>query len=272
MVVAITGITGLAGSHIGRRIRAAGHDVVGISRRRMSDASFPVFHTVPDLTDVAALTVALEGCDSVFHFADRADRKTYGKQHVENAATVMSALRAACAINGVQRIVAASSVYAERDDRPDDLYGRSKRAMEAVALAPSPGVPAVVLRLPPLHGPGARGAVRHVMRAMDNGWPLPLALAKAPRRFLSLSALAELCVHLTQLDGAAFARAAGHIWFPVNVSEGSLAALARSLGQGRAKLLPVPGIDHLLSGRVTAERLAQDRQALFEATGWQADD
>ena len=272
VVAAITGVTGLAGSQVSRALRAAGHDVVGISRRRTGDSMLPVCRTVPDLTDIAVLTAALEGCDIVFHFADRADRKTYGEQHVGTAAAVMGALRAACATNGVHRIIAASSIYAERSDRPDDLYGRSKRAMEAVALAPSPGVPAVVLRLPPLHGPGARGAVRHILRAIAKGWPLPLALAKAPRRFLSLSALADLCVHLTQLDSLAFAGAAGHIWVPVNVSQGSLAELARSLGGGRTRLLPVPGIDRLLSGQVTAERLAQDRQALLTATGWQAND
>lgn len=271
-VAAIIGITGLAGGQISRALRAAGHDVVGISRRHVSDAAFPVLHSVPDLADVTALTAALGGCDIVFHFADRADRKTYAEQHVESAARVMGALRAACATNGVHRIVAASSVYAERDDQPADLYGRSKRAMEAVALASSPGAPAAILRLPPLHGPGARGAVRHVARAIAKGWPLPLALAKAPRRFLSLSALAELCVHLTQLDGATFARAAGHIWVPVSVSQGSLAALAQSLGEGRARLFPVPGIDRLLGGQVTREQLAQDHQVLFEATGWQAKD
>jgi nucleoside-diphosphate-sugar epimerase len=272
VVAAITGITGLAGGQVSRALIAAGYDVVGISRRRASEASLPMLHTVPDLTDVAGLTVALEKCDIVFHFADRADRKTYGEQHVNTAAAVMTALRTACANNGVHRIVAASSVYAERDEHVDDLYGRSKRAMEAVALAPSPATPAVILRLPPLHGPGAQGAVRHVMRAIAKGWPLPLALATAPRRFLSLSALADLCVHLTQLDTAAFARAAGRIWVPVNESQGSLAALARSLGGDRTKLFPMPGIDRLLSGQITAERLEQDRQALLAATGWQAKD
>ncbi|MFN3518287.1 MAG: NAD-dependent epimerase/dehydratase family protein [Sphingomonas sp.] len=269
--VAITGITGLAGRHVAHAFRAAGHRVVGISRRPADDAAEPAVRTVPDLTDAAALTTALQGCDAVLHFADRADRKSYGKDDVGTAAAAMTAIRAACAANGVQRVVAASSIYAERTDRPEDRYGRSKRAMETAGVAPSlPGSPAVVLRLPPLHGPGARGAVRHIAQAIARGWPLPFALAKAPRRFLSLDALADLCVHLVDADDAAFRRAAGQIWVPVDVRHASLAALARSLGQGRARLLPVPGIDRLIGGRVSPAQLEQDRRSLLDAIGWEA--
>lgn len=268
--VAITGITGLAGGHVARVLHASGHQVVGISRRAArADASWPV-RAVADLTDTAALGVALQGCDAVLHFADRADRRAYAERDVAAAAQVLVAIRTAAQGCGVRRIVTASSVYADRFDRPDDLYGRSKRAMEAAGVAPEPGDPAVVLRLPPLHGPGAKGAVRHIARAVAKGWPLPFGLAHAPRRFLSLDALANLCRHLVELDDTIFVRAAGQIWVPVNAAQGSLAALARALG--RARLVPVPGIDRLLGGRVSAQQLAHDRDALAAATGWRAPD
>ncbi len=268
--IAITGITGLAGGHVAHALRAAGHKVVGISRRVAANQSGEPLRIVPDLADADALTSAMEGSDIVFHFADRADRKSYGEQDVGSAAKVLIAIRTAAAHASVRRIVAASSVYAERADRPDDRYGRSKRAMEAAGVAPSPGAPALILRLPPLHGPGARGAVRHIAHAVEKGWPLPFGLARAPRRFLSLDALADLCIHLTAADDAVFDRAAGRVFVPVDARHGSLAALSRSLGGGKARLLPFPGIDQLLGGRVAAGQLERDRDALADAIGWQA--
>lgn len=268
--VAITGITGLAGGHVARALRAAGHHVIGISRRATTDSAGAPVRTVPDLAEVDAMAAALAGCDIVFHFADRADRKSYREEDVGSAAATLTTIRTAAVRNGIRRIVAASSVYAERADRPDDLYGRSKRAMEAVGTAALAGAPTVILRLPPLYGPGARGAVRHIARAVEKGWPLPFAWANASRRFLSLDALADLCSHLASLDDATFDRAAGHIYVPVDGGQGSLAALSRTLGNGKAHLLPVPFIDRLLGGRVTSEQLERDRATLATATGWRA--
>jgi UDP-glucose 4-epimerase len=166
--------------------------------------------------------------------------------------------------------VAASSIYADRADRPDDLYGRSKRAMEKAGIAPTPGAPALILRLPPLYGPGARGAVRHIARAAQNGWPLPFALAHAPRRFLSLGLLADLCLHLVQADDAVFERAAGRILVPVDVASGSLSALSQTLARGKAILIPLPGIDRLIGGRVAPGQLERDHRALTDVLGWSA--
>ncbi len=268
--VAITGITGLAGEYAARALRSGGHTVVGISRKTVMDRAGEPVRTVPDLADVDALASALNGCDIVFHFADRADRKSYQEKDVGSAAAILQAIRAAATRASVRRIVAASSVFAERVDSPGDRYGRSKRAMEAAGLAADDGPRALILRMPPLYGPGARGALRHVTHAVQKGWPLPFAWATAPRRFLSLDALADLCVHLTQVDGATFDRAAGRIFVPVDVRHGSLAALSRILGDGKARLLPMPGIDKLLGGRVPVGQLERDRAELIDAVGWQA--
>jgi hypothetical protein len=82
--------------------------------------------------------------------------------------------------------------------------------------------------------------------------------------------LADLCLHLATAEDAVFCSAAGGVFVPVDVRHGSLAALSRALGGGRARLLPLPGIDRLLGGRVAAEQLERDRDALASATGWQA--
>ena len=268
--VAITGITGLAGGHVARALRAAGFDIVGISRRILDARTGIPMRTVPDMTDADAMAAAFEGADIILHFADRADRKSYSEEDVGTAATTLAAIRTAAMRNGIRRIVAFSSIYADRTDRHDDLYGRSKRAMEAAGIELAPGPQAVVLRLPPLYGPGARGAVRHIALACERGWPLPFALARAPRRFLSLDALADLCVHLANLKDPMFDKAAGRILVPVAVHEGSLAALSRAIGGKRTRLLPVPGIDRLLGGRVAPGQLEKDRDEMIDVVGWQA--
>ena len=267
LTAAITGITGLAGGHLANALRARGCRVIGISRRFDTGFAWADMRVVPDLTDVDALRDAFRDCGIIFHFADRAQRKSYRKENVGVAARVVTAMRTSAQQCGVRRIVAASSVYAED---PYDLYGRSKRGMEEAALAASSGTPAVILRLPPLYGSGARGSVRHIARAAERGWPLPFKSANAPRRFLSLDALAELCGQLVELDDQAFAAIAGRTFTPVAPQIGSLAALSRTLGHGRTRLFPVPGIDLLLGGRVSRESLERDHDALRVATGWQA--
>ena len=270
--IAITGITGLVGGHVGYALRDAGHKIVGISRRSSTSWAGQELRVVPDLSDADTLAAALQRCNAVFHFADRADRASYREQDVGAAAAVVLAIRDACTRHGIDRLVVASSVYADREGRSDDLYGRSKRAMEAAASLPMRGVKPVILRLPPLHGPGARGAIRYIAYAVKKGWPLPLLMARAPRRFLSLDALADLCVHLAAADSAAFARAQNAMLFPVNVRQGSLKTLSRAMGNGRERLVPVPGIDLLLGGRVSPDQLERDRNALLDSIGWQARD
>ena len=266
--IAITGITGLVGGHVGRALYHAGHQIVGISRQPGGAWHGGSTLAVCDLTDAAALKAALSGSDVVFHFADRADRRSYTEQDVGTAALMTRAVRRAAHETGITKIVLASSIYAERDD----LYGRSKQEMEAAGLTPEPGPKGLILRLPPLYGPGAKGAVRHIARAVEKGWPLPFALADAPRRFLSLDALADLCRHLAEMDAQAFQQAAGRIWVPTDVRSGSLRALTRSLetSNRRARLLPVPLIDRLLGASVPPGQLEADRDALLAATGWQA--
>lgn len=264
--IAITGISGLAGGHVGRHLIARGHEVLGISRHRpATDAATPM-RQVADAQKADAWATALAGCDIVFHFADRADRRSYTDDNVGDAARVMTAIRDAAAELGLARIVAASSIYAELPDLPANRYGRSKRGMEAVALASSPGLPAIVLRLPPLYGTSAGGMMALVNRAVARGWPLPFGVATAGRRFLSLDALASLCTHLVEVDAAVFARMTGQVWGPADPQVVSLKALAKSLG--RARLIPVPGIDRLIGGRIAPAQIIAEQERIAQASGW----
>lgn len=269
-MVAITGITGLAGGRVANALRDFGHDVIGISRQPDLPSTDHVIRLVPDLTDASRLASAIAGCDAVFHFADRADRRAYNTANVGEAKSVMVALRMAAKRSQIDRLISISSVYADHKGGRTNLYGQSKRDMEAAALASEPGSPAVVLRLPPLYGPGARGAMRHITRAVEKCRIVPFGAAHNPRRFLSLDSLADLSVRLMNIDDATFLHAMGRIFVPVEVKRGSLASLSHFLGNGSTRLFPVPGIDKLIGGCVTAEQLERDRLELFEAVGWQA--
>ncbi len=264
--IAITGMSGLAGGYIGRHMIACDHEVVGISRRpSTADTAMPM-RQVADVQDVEAWMTALAGCDIVFHFADRADRRNYTEDNVGDAARTMAAIRGAAAMLGLTRIVAASSIYAERPDLPANRYGRSKLAMEAVAVAGSSGSSAIVLRLPPLYGPGAGGMMAHINRAVTRGWPLPFGMATAGRRFLSFDALASLCAHLAEVDAAVFSLMTGQVWGPADPRVVSLKSLAKSLGH--ARLIPVPGIDRLIPGRTTRARIVAEQERIAQVSGW----
>jgi nucleoside-diphosphate-sugar epimerase len=70
--VFLTGGSGFVGGHLLRELREAGHEVRAMSRRADSDAPLAALGATPvraDLSDVAALTRALAGCEAVFHAA-----------------------------------------------------------------------------------------------------------------------------------------------------------------------------------------------------------
>ena len=77
MRVMVTGATGFLGSHAVKALTDAGHDVRLLVRSpaRIAPALAPhginhVDHVVGDVTDVASVERALEGCDAVLHAAN----------------------------------------------------------------------------------------------------------------------------------------------------------------------------------------------------------
>jgi nucleoside-diphosphate-sugar epimerase len=138
-------ITGSEGN-IGRRLRAAFPDVVGIDVHRGADI-------VADLGGLdytrRFVDEALRSADGVVHLATSADPDASDDQHWQAVANT-ARLVAACAHVGVPRLVIASSDWAEpKNGLPINAYGHSKRVMEALAAmyALAPGRHAVALRV-----------------------------------------------------------------------------------------------------------------------------
>lgn len=115
MRVAIAGGTGFIGRQLGSVLRASGHEVVVISRRRGADLRLDV--TAPLPVD------ALAGCDAVVNLVGikcPQGRNTFEAVHVDAPFNLARAARSA----GARRLVHVSVVDAGRD--PADPYMRTK--------------------------------------------------------------------------------------------------------------------------------------------------
>lgn len=235
MRVLVTGATGFIGSHLAPALAAAGHE----------------------------LRASVEGCDAVVHLANIAHVTASARElHRVNVEGTLAQARDAAAA-GARRFVYLSSAKAAE---PEDAYGHAKRIAEQGLLATA-GLEPVILRPPLVYGPRVKANFLALMRALDRGWPLPLASVRNRR---SLVYVGNLCDAVLRCLAAA---PAGRI-FPVSdgapVSTPELCrALARALGR-RARLLPFPpGLLRLVPGAARlVESLEVDDRAIREALGW----
>lgn len=158
MKALVTGAAGFIGSNLVDRLLRDGHEVVGYDNFSTGQERFlevarasAAFRFVPgDTLDLASLTEAAAGCDTVFHLAANADVR-FGLEHPrrdveQNTLATFNVLEAMRA-NDVKRIAFSStgSVYGEAEIIPTpesapfpvqtSLYGASKVAGEALIQA-----------------------------------------------------------------------------------------------------------------------------------------
>jgi UDP-glucose 4-epimerase len=154
----ITGAAGFIGSNLADRLLADGHQVTGYDNLSTGQERFleiaqrsNAFRLVRgDLLDLATLSAAMAGSDTVFHLAANADVR-FGLQHpgrdVEQNTLATFHVLEAMRANGVKRIAFSStgSVYGEAEVIPTpetapfpiqtSLYGASKLAGEGLIQA-----------------------------------------------------------------------------------------------------------------------------------------
>jgi nucleoside-diphosphate-sugar epimerase len=145
-----------------------------------------------DLNDTASLERACVGIDTVFHLAgfahaDAADTPDFAARHwAINAEGTFHLLNAA-AVAGIKRFIFLSSIKAAGDPGwhcvneswntlPTSPYGRAKRAAEerALAVGRSTGMSMVILRPALVYGPGMKGNLPRLIKAVQKGWLPPL--------------------------------------------------------------------------------------------------
>jgi nucleoside-diphosphate-sugar epimerase len=232
-VAVVTGATGFIGTALCAALIDAGWHVRALAR-----ASTPVagagavprnreieWHTVRDLAlhPTDDLARVLTGAAVVFNLVGRAHRSR--ERHARRQADVIEAryfhdnvevagqIGRAAALAGVARLVHVSSVKAiadvseeplvpEATPRPIDAYGRSKRAAEACLerIARERLVRVTVVRPPLVYGPGVRGNLATLLRAIQRGLPLPLAAARAPRSMIGIDNLCDLLVRVASVE------------------------------------------------------------------------
>jgi nucleoside-diphosphate-sugar epimerase len=178
----VTGADGFIGSALVRRLEEEYGEVWRLVRPGSPSASNPRTLTADLSTDTPALA-PIAPLDSIFHLAGRAhapDRGA-GEDALQERANVDATrnLLAAAAHCGARRVVFTSSMAAmgagaeecldeTAPPAPVTAYGRTKRRAEELVLAPSAaGRPdGVVLRLPLVYGPGQKGNLDRMLRAI----------------------------------------------------------------------------------------------------------
>jgi uncharacterized protein YbjT (DUF2867 family) len=150
MKIAITGGTGFVGAHLAAQLAAEGHEVVVLSRgvRRIPEVTAGRC-VLTDLSDPEVLRQAFAGCDAVAHCAGinrEIGKQTFQKVHVEAAANIVNAARAA----RVKKVLLMSFLRA----RPNcgSAYHESKWAAEEIVRAS--GLNYTIIRAGIVYGAG----------------------------------------------------------------------------------------------------------------------
>lgn len=176
-----------------------------------------------------------------------------------------------CAAARVPRLVFVSSIkvngersgaipFTEADPpAPEDAYGVSKREAEEElrSIAAATGLEAVVVRPCLVYGPGVRGNLDRLLRAIERGIPLPLASLRNRRSLMGLTNLCDLLVRC-----ATDPRAAGQTFLASDGADLSTPQLIRWLadGVGRpARLFSVPRSWLELAARLAGAQAAYER-------------
>ena len=155
-LVTVFGGSGFIGRTLVRRlaaqgwvVRAAVQDpIAGEFLRTMGDVG-QVSPLRADITDPAAVTMAVTGADAVVNLVgvlyERGGRRSFEAVHVKGAANLAAAAKAA----GISRLVHVSALGADKN--AESAYARSKAAGEEAVLAAFPG--ATIIRPSVVFGP-----------------------------------------------------------------------------------------------------------------------
>ncbi len=237
--LAVTGASGFIGRGVLEAFSQQGISVRGISRGSRPawcNASIQ-WRQIRSYGDVGSLNGALNGAQFVLHLAD--DPKREANRSEGDAAAVVRVLLNVATEACVRGVILASSVYARRDT---DKYGVGKRKAEE-ALRSDVRIPSVILRLPPVYGPGGRGGLSALAALIERGFPLPLGLAKETRHYLSRRNFCDLIQHVVQADSATWQKAAGKIFEPSDgkaISTRDLIVEIAKVQGSSTRLLPFP--------------------------------
>lgn len=290
MKMLVTGAAGFIGRALVARLLKDGHQVRVAVRK---PSGLPDEILVGELSTDTDWTLALHECEAVVHLASRVHimrddaADPAAAFHRVNVAGTLQLARQAAAM-GVRRFVFASSIkvhgegretaYRETDaPAPEDDYAASKWEAEQQlrALAAATGMTVVVLRIPLVYGPGVKANFLQLIRAVDNGMPLPFGRIDNRRSLIFLGNLVDALVLSLQSPAAANRTYLVSDGEDVSTPE-LIRRLAAALGRP-ARLWPVPVALMELVGFLTGHRnkvrrlwnsLTLDGRAIRDELGW----
>ena len=200
----VTGAGGFVGGHLVSALRARGI-AVRVFVRHAGSWPADVETVVGTMEDAAALARAAAGVDTIFHLAGKVhdvselgDTGAHERVTVEGTARLLDACRATPAPRFV--FLSSLAVYGPTGEacvdeqgptRPTTPYGIAKlRAEELVhAWAGARDAHACSLRPPMVYGPGCKGNLVRMVRAIDRGWFPPVRYAGNRRSLVSVGDL-----------------------------------------------------------------------------------
>lgn len=255
----ITGARGFIGRAVCAGLSERQERVRGVVRN-MPECGFGQYELI-ELGDIGPATDwsgALKGVQVVIHLAARQQVRHYSAAdglaafRAVNVEGTLNLARQAVAV-GVKRFLFVSSVkvngectqtgraFTEVDPpKPQDAYAQSKYEAELGLreIAAATNMQIVIIRPPLVYGPEVKANFAALMRAVQRGWPLPLAAVHNKRSLVALDNLVDFiltCVHHLQAANQTFLVSDGH--------DLSTAELVRGLALAAgvpARLLPVP--------------------------------
>ena len=260
--IAITGASGLIGSHLLPVLLENGYHLRVLSRR-LQKYSSGIIQIIGDIRSARAVRDLIQGCNAVIHLAGVAHTSLRSQAemdeaegiNVEGARNVLAAAQDA----GVERVLLASSahVYAGQEGigldehsstSGDSFYARTKLMVEQAGLeAASANHLAVVIVRPCLtYGPRVRFNLESLMRAIHGHYYFGVRGTSPMRSFLSVGNAASAIAHLSQVgeNGSIYNLADQ---FPMPLTE-FVNSLADHMQVSRPRNLPMFSIRAAISG------------------------
>ena len=276
MYLLVTGATGFVGARLGRFLTERGHRVRLATRRPtpLEDAAAGMDCSVcGDINGATDWSRALRDVEVVIHMAAPAHMRRAPSEDELDKVNVDGGVRLFRGMHehGVRRMVYLSTVkvYGERstgraftradEPRPEDAYARSKWKAEKALTAESERLDPelVVVRAPLVHGPGAKGNLRRLMKLIRSGVPLPLKSVNNKRSMVGLHNLhdfLETCANHPRPVAGAYPVSDGE-----DVSTPDLIRVLSGAMNRSPRLWPMPPAVLRMAGRVTACRGAVGR-------------
>ena len=297
-IIVVTGAGGFIGRALVAHFESTGRPYRAIVRQHDADApAKPNVHPVRDLAVApdGQLDALVAGARAIVHLAGRAhvldetDREPAAAYAAANVTATARLARAAVRA-GVERFVFASSIKVNGESSipgrpfrpgdppaPYDDYARSKREAERELAAICTGTltAPIVLRLPPVYGPGVKGNFATLIDEVARARPLPLARIRNRRSLLYVGNLVEA------IDAALDVRPPpSGVHFVTDAEAVSVPALVTAVGKALnipVRLQPIPVRLLVFAGQVSGRRtlverlvgtLEADPASFVGATAW----